>query len=131
VRGAEGAARDLDLDTGVAAIRNVQYHDGENQVKTAVRRERRKKVAAGQSIKIGCKFVFSLRTTDAEPDMLLLRVGEKEHVDANGHLAHPEHKRTNLSDEDKDWVYGKLLSCTPVRTIVDGTIFSCTVCSCS
>jgi hypothetical protein len=63
--------------------------------------------------------------------VLLVRVGVKEHVDANGHLAHPEHKRTNLSDEAKDWVYEKLLSGTPVRTIIDGMVFSCSVCSCS
>jgi hypothetical protein len=49
VRGAEGAAP----DTGLAAVRKVQ--DGEDQVKTAVKKERRKKVAAGQSVKIGCK----------------------------------------------------------------------------
>jgi hypothetical protein len=77
VRGVEGAAP----DTGVVAVRNVQ--DGEDQVNTAVKKERRKRVAAGQSIKIGCKFVFSLRATDAESEVLLVRVGVKEHVDAN------------------------------------------------
>jgi hypothetical protein len=115
VRGAVGAAP----DAGIAAVRNVQ--DGEEQVK----KERRKKVAAGQSIKIGCKFVFSLRTTGAESEVLLVRVGVKEHVDANRHLAHPEHKRTNLSNVAKDWVYEKLLSGTPARTIIDGMVFSC------
>jgi hypothetical protein len=119
VRVAEGAAP----DTGVAAVRNVQ--DGEEQVNTAVKKETRKKMAAGQSIKIGCKFVFSLRTTDAESEVLLVRVGVKEHVDANGHLAHPEHKRTYLSNVAKDWVYEKLLSGTPARTIIDGMVFSC------
>jgi hypothetical protein len=117
VRGAEGAAP----DTGVAAVRNVQ--DGEDQVNTAVKKERRKRVPAGQSIKIGCKFVFSLRATDAESEVLLVRVGVKEHVNANGHLAHPEHKHANLSDEAKDWVYEKLLSGTQARTIIDGAAF--------
>jgi hypothetical protein len=108
----------------------VQYHDGENQVNTAVKKERRQKLAAGQSTKFGCKFALSLRTTDADLNVLLVRVGEKEHVDANRHLAHPENKRTNLSNEAKDWVYGKLLSGTPAWTIIDSTMFSCTVCSC-
>jgi hypothetical protein len=116
-------------DTGVAAVRNVQ--DGEDQFNTAVKNERHKKVAEGQSIKIGCKFVFSLRITDSESEVLLVRVGVKEYVDANGHLAHPELKRTNLSDEARIGVYEKLLSGTPARTIVDGTVFSCSVCSCS
>jgi hypothetical protein len=127
VRGAEGAGS----DAGIPTVRNVQDHDGEDQVNTAVKKERRKKVAAGQSIKIGCKFAFRLRTTDSQSEVLLVRVGVKEHVDANGQLAHPEHKRTNLSNEAKDWVYGKLLSGTPARTIIDGTVFSCTDCSCS
>jgi hypothetical protein len=48
---------------------------------------------------------LTLRTTNAEANVLL----ENEHVDANGQPAHLVRKRTNLSDEAKDWVYEKLL----------------------
>jgi hypothetical protein len=62
--------------------------------------------------------------------VLLVRVAGRDHVDAYGHLARPEHMHPNLSDEAKDRVYEKLLCGNPARTIIDGTTCSCTVCSC-
>jgi hypothetical protein len=54
VKAAAGAAPDA---TGVAAVRNLHGHDGEKlEDATAVKKERRKKLAAGQSIKVGCNF---------------------------------------------------------------------------
>jgi hypothetical protein len=51
-------------------------------------------------------------------------------VDENGQPAHPERKRTILSDEAKDCVYKKLLFGTPACTIIiDAKVFTCTVCS--
>jgi mRNA-degrading endonuclease RelE of RelBE toxin-antitoxin system len=102
-----------------AAVQKVQTNDGGQQ---EVKKERRKKLVAGQSIKVGCKFVLIFRTTHAEPGVLIVRVADKDHVDENGHPAHPQRKRPDLSDETKDWVYEKLLSGTPARTIIDGMI---------
>jgi hypothetical protein len=128
VKAVEGTASNI---PGVAAVRKVQDHVGEKQEDNpGVKKDRRKKVAAGQSIKVGCKFTFSLQTKDSEPGVLLVRVCEKEHVDANGQPAHPHRMCPNLSEDTKDWVYEKLLSGTPARTIIDGTIFSCAICSC-
>jgi hypothetical protein len=124
VKAAEGEAPKT---PAIAAVPKVQINDGEKQ---QVKKERRKKLVAGQPNKVGCKFALIFRTTDAEPNMLLVRVGVKDHVDANGHLARPESKRPNLSDEAKDWVYVELLSGTPARTIIDGTTCRCTVCNC-
>jgi hypothetical protein len=85
----------------------------------------------GQSIKVGCKFAFSLQTKDLEPGAPLVRVCEKEHVDANGQQAHPKRMCPNLSNVSKDWVYERRLSGpNPAGTSITGTVFSYTVCSC-
>jgi mRNA-degrading endonuclease RelE of RelBE toxin-antitoxin system len=123
VKAAEGKAPKKPT---IAAVQKVLINDG---VQQEVKKERRKKLVAGQSIKVGCKFVLIFRTTDAEPNVLIVRAGNKDHVDKNGHPAHLERKRPNVSDEAKDWIYEKLLSGTQAHTSIDGTICRCTVCS--
>jgi hypothetical protein len=124
VKAAEGKAPKTPT---ITAVQKVPINDG---VKQEGKKDRRKKLVAGQSIKVGCKFVLNFRTTNAEPNVLIVRVADKDHVDENGHPAHPQRKRPNLSNEAKDWVYEKLLSGTLARTIIDGTICVCSVYSC-
>jgi hypothetical protein len=66
VKAAEGQAPKTPT---IAAVQMNLIHD---VVQQEVKKERRKKLVAGQSIKVGCKFVLIFRTTDVEPNVLIV-----------------------------------------------------------
>jgi hypothetical protein len=125
VTAAEGTASNT---PGVAAVRTVQDRVGEKREDNpGVNNDGRKKLAAGQSIKVGCKFAFSLQTKVMEPGVLLVRVCGKEDVDANGQPAHPNLHvpKSEELHETEDWVYERLLSgLSPPGTTITGMVFS-------
>jgi hypothetical protein len=107
---------------GMSCVASSNTDEDRQARGTVGKQRRRQKIASGQSIKVGCRFALSLRTSHAEPEVLLIRITEKEHVNVRRQPAHPERMCTALSDEAKDWVYGKLLAGAPARSIIDGMI---------
>ncbi|GLC44927.1 hypothetical protein PLESTB_001690300 [Pleodorina starrii] len=90
--------------------------------------QRRSKLKAGESIKVGCQFSMRVHFYRACPDWACVRVKQQEHVDKAGKPCHgaccPEVAGTrlaraaHLSPTTRDWVRDQLLSGVPVGRIV-------------
>lgn len=80
--------------------------------------QRRKKTQMGDSIKLGCAYTVNVKET--EDNCVLIRVGNGEHVDAQGVAVHADRGAAHLSEELKDWVYEKLAANVPTKSILAG-----------
>jgi hypothetical protein len=99
----------------------VHNTDAEDSVSS---RKRRGKATLGDSIKRGCGYSVSLKRADDEPDVLVIRAGQRDHIDASGIAVHKDVGPSRISEDTRSWVLEQLSASLPTSSIVEGALIA-------
>jgi hypothetical protein len=78
---------------------------------------------------MGCENSVSLKRIKDEPDVLLSRAGQRDHVDASGIAVHKDVGPSRPSKDTKLWVLDQLSAGMPTKSTVAGELVVVDRCS--